>query len=89
MFTVCRYVGTDGVYTHTVTYERDSSCPMCSAGVPMEVSATATLAEVLLSSSLCECDAMSAASPPAAAVVLLCMITALQLSASCCGVDAA
>jgi hypothetical protein len=29
-----RYVGTEGVYTHTVAYERDAACAMCSAGVP-------------------------------------------------------
>ena len=39
----CRYVGTEGVYTHTVAYERDAACPMCSAGVPFSVHSTDTL----------------------------------------------
>ena len=39
----CRYVGTEGVYTHTVAYERDAACPMCSAGVPFSVRSTDTL----------------------------------------------
>lgn len=38
-----RYVGTDGVYTHTVAYERDAACPMCSAGVPFRVRPSDTL----------------------------------------------
>lgn len=38
-----RYVGTDGVYTHTVAYERDAACPMCSAGAPFPVHASDTL----------------------------------------------
>ena len=39
----CRYVGTEGVYTHTVAYERDAACLMCSAGVPFSVRSTDTL----------------------------------------------
>jgi hypothetical protein len=42
----CRYVGTEGVYTHTVAYERDPVCPICSAGVPFTVQPTMTLREV-------------------------------------------
>ena len=42
----CRYVGTDGVYTHTVAYEKDPTCPICSAGVPFEVDPQLTLKEV-------------------------------------------
>ncbi len=38
-----RYVGTEGVYTHTVAYERDAACAMCSAGVPFRVRASDTL----------------------------------------------
>ncbi|CAI5482844.1 unnamed protein product, partial [Closterium sp. Yama58-4] len=37
------YVGTQGVYSHTVAYERDPECLVCSAGVPMTVPSTATL----------------------------------------------
>ena len=39
----CRYMGTEGVYTHTVAYERDAACPMCSAGVPFSVRSSDTL----------------------------------------------
>jgi len=38
-----RYVGTEGVYTHTVAYDRDAACPMCSAGVPFRVRPSDTL----------------------------------------------
>ena len=31
------YTGNDGVYTHTVKYERDSMCPVCSPGVPLRL----------------------------------------------------
>lgn len=31
------YVGTQGVYTHTVSYEKDPNCIVCSPGAPMEV----------------------------------------------------
>ncbi|KAK9790574.1 hypothetical protein WJX73_001976 [Symbiochloris irregularis] len=41
------YVGTDGIYTHTAQYERDTQCLVCGAGVPMQVSPTATLQEVI------------------------------------------
>jgi len=41
-----RYVGTEGVYTHTVAYERDAACAMCSAGVPFRVRASDTLQQV-------------------------------------------
>ena len=39
-------MGTDSIYTHTVAYERDPNCPMCSAGVPLQVSPSATLQQV-------------------------------------------
>lgn len=39
-------MGTDGVYTHTVAYDKDPSCLVCSAGLPVEVPASATLQEV-------------------------------------------
>ncbi|GAB4817230.1 hypothetical protein N2152v2_004276 [Parachlorella kessleri] len=55
MVTVCSsglnnymmYVGTEGVYTHTVAYERDPACPICSPGVPFTVQPTMTLREVI------------------------------------------
>ena len=37
------YVGTSGVYTHTVAYERDPECPVCSPGVRLELPRDATL----------------------------------------------
>ncbi len=41
------YVGSDGIYTHTVAYERDPDCPVCSAGVVVTVSKDATLQRVM------------------------------------------
>ena len=41
-----RYVGLDGVYTHTVAYERDPACQICSPSVPFEVASTDTLQQV-------------------------------------------
>ena len=41
-----RYVGTEGVYTHTVAYEADGECPMCSPGVPFAVDPESTLEQV-------------------------------------------
>lgn len=41
------YVGTEGVYTHTVAYEKDPACPICSPGVPFTVQPSLTLREVL------------------------------------------
>lgn len=38
-----RYTGSQGIYTHTVSYEKDTSCPVCSAGVLVEAAADATL----------------------------------------------
>lgn len=32
------YTGGDGVYSHTVKYERDPACPVCSPGIPMSMS---------------------------------------------------
>lgn len=43
---VCRYVGSTGLYTHTAKYEKDPSCPICSAGVPVEVDPDSTLQQV-------------------------------------------
>ena len=36
----------EGVYTHTVKYEKDPACPMCSASVPFEVASTDSLEKV-------------------------------------------
>ncbi|EFJ23801.1 hypothetical protein SELMODRAFT_174709 [Selaginella moellendorffii] len=41
------YSGTQGVYTHTVSYEKDSSCMVCSPGVPVEVDGSITLQEFI------------------------------------------
>lgn len=37
------YNGGTGVYTHCVSYERDAGCPVCSAGVLLELGAETTL----------------------------------------------
>lgn len=39
-------MGSTGLYTHTVKYERDPGCPICSPGVPVEADPEATLQEV-------------------------------------------
>lgn len=36
----------DGVYTHTVAYEQDPACPICSSSVPFETHSTHTLQQV-------------------------------------------
>lgn len=36
----------EGVYTHTVKYEKDPACPMCSASVPFKVASKDTLHQV-------------------------------------------
>ncbi|GAX80134.1 hypothetical protein CEUSTIGMA_g7572.t1 [Chlamydomonas eustigma] len=41
------YMGSQGIYTHTVAYERDPKCPICSPGVPLDVEQSMTLKEVL------------------------------------------
>lgn len=41
------YVGSGGVYTHTVAYERDPNCVVCSPGVAFEIGASATLQELI------------------------------------------
>jgi ubiquitin-activating enzyme E1 C len=40
------YSGTEGVYTHTVKYERDPNDPVCGAGVALPVSPDMTLQQV-------------------------------------------
>lgn len=41
-----RYTGAEGVYTHTVAYERDAACLECSPAAPLEVPHDATLQQV-------------------------------------------
>ncbi|KAK9833657.1 hypothetical protein WJX74_002065 [Apatococcus lobatus] len=41
------YVGTDGIYTHTVKYEKDAACLICSSGVPLHAPASSTLQQVI------------------------------------------
>jgi hypothetical protein len=38
--------GSQGIYTHTVSYEKDDACPVCSAGVLLHAPADATLQQV-------------------------------------------
>jgi hypothetical protein len=38
--------GSQGIYTHTVSYEKDESCPVCSAGVLVTAPLDATLQQV-------------------------------------------
>jgi ubiquitin-activating enzyme E1 C len=40
-------MGAQGIYTHSVAYERDPGCPVCSAGVPLEVDKEQTLQQVI------------------------------------------
>jgi carbohydrate-selective porin OprB len=47
-----RYTGGQGIYTHTVSYEKDPDCPICSAGVVIKVDAGATLQQVGMESGL-------------------------------------
>jgi len=56
------YVGTDGVYSHTVEYEKDSSCMMCSPGIAHEMSLNATLEDFMTSIVAAHADALSAPS---------------------------
>eukprot|EP00249_Psilotum_nudum_P002700 c15822_g1_i1 orf=405-1733(-) len=41
------YVGTQGIYTHTVSYEKDPNCLVCSAGALMEVDSSVSLQKFL------------------------------------------
>lgn len=41
-----RYVGTHGVYSHSVAYEKDPECIVCSAGVALQVAPSLTLQQV-------------------------------------------
>jgi hypothetical protein len=42
----CRYAGSQGIYTHTVAYERNEQCPVCSPGVELNAPASSTLQQV-------------------------------------------
>lgn len=41
------YTGSHGVYSHTVAYERDPTCVVCSAGTAVDISRDATVQELL------------------------------------------
>lgn len=41
------YMGSQGIYTYTVAYEKDEACPVCSAGVMLQAPADATLQQVI------------------------------------------
>ena len=41
-----RYMGSQGIYTHTVAYERDADCPICGCGVPLGIDPDMTLQQV-------------------------------------------
>ncbi len=43
---VRRYMGSQGIYTHTVQNEKDPGCPICSPGVPLTVAPDQTLQQV-------------------------------------------
>ena len=42
-----RYMGGEGIYTHTVAYEKDSQCAICSPGISMTISETRTLEDLV------------------------------------------
>lgn len=37
------YMGAEGIYSHTVAYERDPSCPICSKGIEVSIDPQITL----------------------------------------------
>eukprot|EP00892_Ulva_mutabilis_P009930 jgi/Ulvmu1/7309/UM035_0098.1 len=41
------YMGSDGVYTHTVPYERDTGCLVCGSGLPLPASDATTLEQLM------------------------------------------
>ncbi|KAK3284824.1 NEDD8-activating enzyme E1 catalytic subunit [Cymbomonas tetramitiformis] len=41
------YMGAAGIYTHTVAYEKDPECIVCSAGVPVAIEESTTLEELM------------------------------------------
>ena len=40
-------MGGEGIYTHTVAYEKDPQCTVCSSGISMTISESKTLEELL------------------------------------------
>lgn len=42
-----RYTGSQGIYTHTVAYERNPQCPVCSPGIELQAPAGSTLQQVI------------------------------------------
>ncbi len=41
------YMGAEGIYTHTVAYEKDAECAQCGAGICLSVGGEKTLEEVM------------------------------------------
>ena len=41
------FMGGEGIYTHTVAYEKDLECPQCSSGICLTVPRAKTLEEVI------------------------------------------
>ena len=41
------YMGSEGIYTHTVKYEKDEDCAVCASGISMRVSQERTLGDFL------------------------------------------
>lgn len=41
-----RYMGAQGLYTHTVAYEKDPNCLLCSSGISLQVESENTLQQV-------------------------------------------
>eukprot|EP00270_Netrium_digitus_P018010 TRINITY_DN6773_c0_g1_i1.p1 TRINITY_DN6773_c0_g1~~TRINITY_DN6773_c0_g1_i1.p1 ORF type:complete len:460 (-),score=121.14 TRINITY_DN6773_c0_g1_i1:120-1460(-) len=41
------YIGSHGVYSHTVAYEKDPNCAICSAGIPFSLKASTTLQQFI------------------------------------------
>ncbi|MEW5308906.1 MAG: hypothetical protein WDW38_000826 [Sanguina aurantia] len=41
------YMGAQGLYTHTVAYEKDPNCLLCSSGISLQVESESTLQQVI------------------------------------------
>merc|ERR1711937_459478 len=41
------YMGGEGIYTHTVAYEKDDECAVCGAGISMSIFREETLEDLL------------------------------------------
>jgi len=41
------FMGGEGIYTHTVKYERDECCPVCSPGIFLTVQSSVTLGDLI------------------------------------------